>query len=186
MIFQETGLAGAYLIELDRLSDSRGFFARTWCEREFAQHGLPARMVQANLSFNKKKGTLRGLHYQAPPSTEGKLVRCTVGAIYDVIVDIRPKSGTFLQYMAFTLSAENRKALYIPPGFAHGFQTLADSTEVTYMMTDFHQPAYARGLRWNDPAFNIKWPEDTRTILERDNSYPDFGSHVIKEFEGYA
>lgn len=186
MIFHETGLVGAYRIELEPYGDARGFFARTWCEREFVRHGLPARMVQANLSFNKKKGTLRGLHYQAPPSREGKLVRCTAGAIYDVIVDIRPRSATFRQHVAVTLSAENRQALYIPPGFAHGFQTLADDTEVAYLMTDFYQPEYARGLRWNDPVLGIAWPEEERTILERDNSYPDFGAHVIREFEGYA
>jgi dTDP-4-dehydrorhamnose 3,5-epimerase len=186
MIFHETGLAGAYIIELDRLSDSRGFFARTWCEREFVQHGLPARMVQASLSFNEKKGTLRGMHYQAPPSREGKLVRCTAGAICDVIVDIRLTSNSFLRHVAVTLTAENRQALYIPPGFAHGFQTLADNTEVAYMMTDFYQPECARGLRWNDPVLGITWPEDARTILERDNGYPDFGAHVIREFEGYA
>jgi dTDP-4-dehydrorhamnose 3,5-epimerase len=184
MIFRSTKLDGAYVIEPERHDDKRGFFARTWCMREFEQHGLIAAMVQASVSFNRKKGTLRGLHYQAPPSREAKLVRCTAGTIYDVIVDLRPKSLTFLQHVGVTLSAENRYALYIPAGFAHGFQTLADDAEVTYMMTDFYEPRNARGVRWNDPAFGIIWPEDERVIIERDNSYPDFGPELIRELEG--
>ena len=183
MRFQATELAGAYLIEIEELSDRRGFFARTWCAREFQNHGLPAQMVQASLSFNEKMGTLRGLHFQAPPAQEGKLVRCIAGAIFDVIVDIRPRSKTFLKHIAVILSAENRNSLYIPPGLAHGFQTLADDTEVMYMMTDFFHSEYARGVRWNDPVFGISWPDGERIILDRDNSYPDFGPPIIAELE---
>ena len=186
MIFRETNLEGAYLVEPERHDDRRGFFARTWCIREFEQHGLIAGMVQASVSFNRKKGTLRGLHYQVPPSQEAKLVRCTAGAIYDVIVDLRPKSATFLQHVGVTLSAQNHHALYVPPGFAHGFQTLADDTEVSYMMTDFYEPQHARGVRWDDPAFNVVWPVDERVIIERDNGYPDFGPEVIRELEGHG
>jgi dTDP-4-dehydrorhamnose 3,5-epimerase len=186
MIFRDTNLDGAYVVEPERHDDRRGFFARTWCTREFEQHGLISRMVQASVSFNRKKGTLRGLHYQVPPSQEAKLVRCTAGAIYDVIVDLRPKSATFLQHIGVSLSAENHHALYIPPGFAHGFQTLVDDSEVSYMMTDFYEPQYARGVRWDDPAFGVVWPPDERVIIERDNGYPDFGPEVIRELEGHG
>jgi len=184
MIFRNTTLDGACVIEPECHEDQRGFFARTWCMREFEQHGLVAGMVQASVSFNRKKGTLRGLHYQVPPSQEAKLVRCTAGAIYDVILDLRPKSSMFLQYFGVTLTAANHQGLYIPPGFAHGFQTLAEDTEVTYLMTDFYKPEYARGVRWNDPAFGIVWPEDERIIIDRDASYQDFGPEVIREMEG--
>ncbi len=183
MRFQETELAGSYIIELEELGDARGFFARSWCAREFRDHGLPPQMVQASLSFNKKKGTLRGLHFQAPPAGEGKLVRCTAGAIFDVIVDVRPTSKTFRRHIAVVLSADNRRSLYVAPGFAHGFQTLADNTEVMYMMTESFRPEHARGIRWNDPAFAISWPEDERTIIERDASYPDFGAPLVTELE---
>lgn len=183
MRFQETGLAGAYLIELEALSDARGFFARTWCTQEFQSHGLPPQMAQASLSFNKKKGTLRGLHFRAPPVQEGKLVRCTAGAIFDVIVDVRPASKTFRQHFSVVLSADNHRSLYVAPGFAHGFQTLADNTEVAYMMTEILRPEYGRGVRWNDPAFGIAWPDDVRTINERDSSYPDFGPPLVTELE---
>jgi dTDP-4-dehydrorhamnose 3,5-epimerase len=184
MRFVATPLSRAYVIEVEPIIDNRGQFARTFCVREFEQHGLLSRMVQASISFNRKKGTLRGLHYQAPPSREGKLVRCTAGAIFDVIVDLRPESPTYLRHFAATLSAENHTSLFIPPGLAHGFQTLMDKTEVSYMMTDFYEPQYARGVRWNDPAFGIQWPEDERTILDRDNDYPDFGPQIARELEG--
>lgn len=183
MRFRETKLRGAYVIEPERREDERGFFARVWCAREFEQHGLNAPAVQSNISFNRKKGTLRGMHYQVPPSREAKLVRCTAGAIYDVIVDLRPNSETRLQHLSVTLSAQEHRSLYIPPGFAHGFQTLTDNTEVFYMMSDFYAPELARGLRWNDPAFGIAWPEDDRIIIERDRSYPDFTPDVLRELE---
>ena len=158
MIFSPTPLAGAVLIEPERREDSRGFFARTWCNREFEAHGLAPLIVQCSISFNKKRGTLRGLHYQAPPHAETKLVRCTSGAIYDVIVDLRPESPSCRRHFATVLSAENRAMLYVPEGFAHGFQTLEDGTEVFYQMSKFHAPECARGVRWNDPAFAIEWP----------------------------
>ena len=173
MIFTKTPLLGAYLIEPERLADMRGFFARTWCQREFEAHGLNPRLAQCSVSFNARKGTLRGLHYQTHPSEEAKLVRCTRGALYDVALDLRPESTTFGQHFAAVLTAENRMMLYIPEGCAHGFQTLADDTEVFYQMSTFYAPEYTKGVRWNDPAFAIPWPEGERTIIDRDNSYPD-------------
>ena len=152
----------------------RGFFARTYCEREFDSHKLNSRVVQCNTSFNRTKGTLRGMHFQAPPHEEAKLIRCTRGAIYDAIVDLRRESPTFKQYFSAVLSAENGKMLYIPERFAHGFQTLEDNTEVFYQMSQFYAPEHARGVRWNDPAFEIEWPADERIIIDRDQSYPDF------------
>lgn len=183
MIFKETKLAGVYVVELVEIEDSRGFFARSWCEQEFEQQGLKSRMVQGSISYNKKKGTLRGMHYQKPPSMEAKLIRCTLGAIFDVIIDLRPNSATLLKHFSITLSAENRRSLYVPPGFAHGFQTLRDDTEVNYLMSDFYQSEFSRGVRWNDPVFGIEWPDDERTIIERDNSYPDFDQHVLEELQ---
>lgn len=174
MIFMETPLVGAFIIEPERREDERGFFARTWCQREFTAHGLNPRLVQCNISFNKKKGTLRGMHYQAAPYEEAKLVRCTYGAIYDVIVDLRPASPTFKQYFGVTLTAEARNALYIPEGFAHGFLTLADESEIFYQMSEFYAPDYAGGVRWDDPAFGINWPASVQVISERDAAYPDF------------
>jgi len=174
MIFTETGVKGAYLLVPVRLEDSRGFFARTWCQQECETYGLNPRVVQCSISFNKTKGTLRGLHYQAAPFEEAKLVRCTMGAVYDVIVDLRPHSPTFMQHFAVILSSDNRTMLYIPEGLAHGFQTLEDNTEVSYQMSEFYHPEAARGVRWNDPAFGISWPVAQPTILERDDSYPDF------------
>jgi dTDP-4-dehydrorhamnose 3,5-epimerase len=174
MIFTETALAGAFVIEPERREDARGFFARTWCEREARAHGLNPRVVQCNISFNTTRGTLRGMHYQAAPHQEAKLVRCTAGAIHDVIIDLRPASPTFRRHVAVVLSAENRRALYIPEEFAHGFQTLVDDTEVFYQMSEFYAPAHARGVRWNDPAFGISWPPGERIITERDQTYPDF------------
>lgn len=174
MNFAETGLKGAFLIEPDRKEDARGFFARTWCVEEFKAHGLDPRVVQCNLSFNKKKGTLRGMHWQVAPHAEAKLVRCTMGALWDVIIDLRPASPTYQQHLGVELTPENRKMLFIPEGFAHGFQTLADNTEVFYQMSEFFAADCARGLRWNDPAFGIAWPPGERIIHERDAGYPDF------------
>lgn len=174
MIFTETKLAGAYIIEPERLDDERGFFARTWCRRELEEHGLNSQLVQCNISFNKRRGTLRGMHYQVAPSAEAKLLRCTAGAIYDVIIDLRPESPTFMHHVAVMLSSDNRKMLYVPEGFAHGFQTLEDNTEVFYQMSEFHAPDCSRGVRWNDPSFGIQWPDDKRTIIERDQNYSDF------------
>ena len=174
MIFTETKLAGAFVIELERRSDHRGFFARTYCQQEFEAHGLNTQVAQCNVSFNKRKGTLRGMHYQAAPFAEAKLVRCTSGSIYDVIIDLRPASATFKQHFAVELSAENRRMLYIPEEFAHGFQTLQDDTEVFYQMAQRYSAEHARGLRWNDPAFGIAWPEGERIIIDRDGSYSDF------------
>jgi dTDP-4-dehydrorhamnose 3,5-epimerase len=174
MRFTQTKLKGAFIIDLERLEDERGFFARSWCEREAAAHGLHPRWVQCNISFNKQKATLRGMHYQSAPSEEAKLVRCTMGAIYDVIIDLRPDSSTFRQWLAAELSAENRRILYIPEGFAHGFLTLDDNTEIFYQMSAFYAPAHARGVRWNDSAFAIEWPIEARVISDQDRNYPDF------------
>jgi dTDP-4-dehydrorhamnose 3,5-epimerase len=174
MIFTETRIKGAFLIEPERRQDERGFFARTWCQHEFAVAGLQTEWVQCNISFNGQRGTLRGMHYQAAPYEEVKLVRCTMGVIYDVIIDLRADSLTFRQWLAMELTADNRLMLFIPQGFAHGFQTLTDETEVFYQMSQFYTPDYARGVRWNDPAFKISWPADKRIISERDRSFPDF------------
>jgi dTDP-4-dehydrorhamnose 3,5-epimerase len=174
MIFEETTLKGAFMIEPQRRGDERGFFARTWCQREFDAEGLPQEWVQCNISFSRQRGTLRGMHYQAAPYEEAKLVRCTMGAIYDVIIDLRHESPSFRQWLALELTADNRRMLFIPQGFAHGFQTLADDTEVFYQMSQLYAPEYARGVRWDDPAFGISWPAEKRIISERDRSFPDF------------
>jgi dTDP-4-dehydrorhamnose 3,5-epimerase len=174
MIFRETKLAGVFEVRLDPRSDERGFFARSWCEEEFAAHGLNPRLVQCNVSFNVKKGTLRGMHYQDEPYPEAKLVRCTQGAIYDVAVDLRPESATFKRWFGAVLSADNRHMLFIPEGCAHGFLTLIDNTEVFYQMSEFYHPESARGLRFDDPAFQIAWPEKIEVISERDRTYPNF------------
>ncbi len=172
MIFKETELDGVLIIEPQPLKDDRGFFARTWCHREFENRGLNSALVQCNISFNSKQGTLRGMHYQASPHAETKLVRCTRGAIYDVIIDLRTESPTFTQWVGVELNAENHQMLYIPEGFAHGFQTLADNTEVFYQMSEFYHPGSARGVRWNDPTFSIKWPTtDNLIISSKDNDY---------------
>ena len=174
MIFTETMLKGAFLIEPERRQDDRGFFARTWCQREFLAHGLGTQWVQCNVSFNKQKGVLRGMHYQSAPYAETKLMRCTMGAIYDVIIDLRPDSPTFKRWVALELTSDNRCMLYIPEGFGHGFQTLEADTEVFYQMSQFYAPEYVRGVRWDDPAFRIRWPAEERIISERDRSFPDF------------
>jgi dTDP-4-dehydrorhamnose 3,5-epimerase len=174
MIFEETKLKGLFVVEMERLADERGFFARAWCEREAAKHGLSSKIVQCNVSFNQRKGTLRGMHYQAGPCQEARLIRCTAGAIYDVVIDLRRDSPTFTKWMAFELTSENRRMLYVPEDFAHGFQTLRDGTEVFYQMSEFYEPVLARGVRWDDPAFRIDWPPADRTISARDATYPDF------------
>jgi dTDP-4-dehydrorhamnose 3,5-epimerase len=174
VIFTDTGLAGAYLVSPERREDERGWFARTWCEHEAERLGLNPRVVQCNVSFNRRRGTLRGMHYQAAPWQEVKLVRCTRGAIHDVIIDLRPGSPSFMRHAAVTLTADNRHALYVPEGCAHGFQTLADDTEVVYQMSEFYAPAHARGVRWNDPAFGIRWPDGDPLLSERDRGYPDW------------
>jgi dTDP-4-dehydrorhamnose 3,5-epimerase len=174
VIFTPLALAGAYLVEPERLEDPRGFFARTWCEEEFRRQGLDSRLVQCNISFNRHQGTLRGMHYQAAPHAETKLVRCTMGAACDVVVDLRPESPTFRQWMAVELTAENRRMIYIPEGFAHGFQTLTENTELFYQMSTVYHPESARGLRWNDPALGIVWPMAVTEISPRDQQYPDF------------
>lgn len=174
MIVTPTPLKGAYIVDPERKEDSRGFFARTWCCEEAEARGLNSRIVQCSISFNIRKGTLRGMHYQAAPYEETKVVRCTMGAIFDVIIDLRRESPTFKQHFHAILSAENRRMLYVPEGFAHGFQTLLDNTEVSYQMSQIYMPDYSRGVRWNDPAFGVPWPEDTRIIVDRDCNYPDF------------
>lgn len=174
MIFNETELKGACTIEIEKLEDNRGFFARAWCEKEFAKHGLTPVVHQANVSFNTRKGTLRGMHYQIAPYGEAKTVRCTRGRIYDVIIDLRKDSPTYMRWYGVELTADNYKMLYVPENFAHGFQTLEDNTEVTYNVSQFYTPGAERGLRWNDPAFNIGWPEKVQVISDKDNNWPDF------------
>jgi dTDP-4-dehydrorhamnose 3,5-epimerase len=174
MLFTETALKGAFLVELDTKPDPRGFFARSWCVEEAAAHGLNPQVVQCNISFNTERGTLRGLHWQAAPRAEVKLVRVTRGAIFDVVCDLRPESPTFKRYLAVELSAENRRALYIPEGFAHGFQTLMDATEVYYQMSEIFSPEFARGARWDDPAFGVRWPIESPTLSDRDRNWPPF------------
>ena len=174
MIFTKLDLEGAYLVELERMSDERGFFARTFCSQEFEKHGLDPSLVQCSTSFNHKRGTLRGMHFQKAPHEEAKLVRCTMGTLFDVIVDIRPGSPTFRKWIGTELSAENRKALYVPPGCAHGYLTAADNTEILYQMSVPWAPAHGGGVRWNDPAFGISWPFKPTVISPRDDKYPDF------------
>lgn len=175
MIFKETKLQGAFIVELEKFEDERGFFAHSWSERKFAEHGLDPRVAECSISFNRKRGTLRGMHYQAAPHGQVKLVRCSRGAIYDVIIDLRTGSPTFKQWVGVELTSENRRMLYIPKDFAHGFQTLDDETEVFYQMSDAYAPESGRGVRWNDPAFGIAWPEAAAIIInERDRTYPDF------------
>ncbi len=173
MRFTETKLKGAYIIEIERLEDHRGFFARTFDQKEVEALGLNPRFVQCNISFNKKMGALRGMHYQIMPHAEAKLVRCTRGAIYDVVIDLRQDSATFKQWAAVELTEDNSLMLYIPEGFAHGFQTLVDNTEVLYQMSEYYYPESARGVRWDDPAFNIEWPLAVEVFSVKDKKYPD-------------
>ena len=174
MRFEETALSDVWIVTPELKEDHRGFFARTWCEREFAAHGITDRWVQCSVSFSTKKGTVRGLHYQRAPHEEAKLVRCTAGKLYDVVVDIRPGSSTFKKHVALELSAANRKMLYIAKGCAHGFQTLEDATEASYQISESYSPDHADGARWNDPAFGVRWPIDDPIISDRDRAYPDF------------
>ena len=174
MKIHESTLSGAYVIEPDRIEDERGFFARSWCQKEFAEFGLNPAITQCNISYNHRRGTLRGMHFQKPPYGETKLVRCTTGAVYDVIIDLRPESASYLRWFGIELSAENRVMLYIPDGFAHGFLTRTDSAELFYQMSNDFVPGSGAGVRWNDPAFEIAWPEPPVVISDRDNSYPDF------------
>jgi dTDP-4-dehydrorhamnose 3,5-epimerase len=176
MVFTETGLSGAWVVDVERQADDRGFFARSWCQREFEARGLNTRLVQCSLSRSHREGTLRGMHYQTPPHAEAKLVRCTAGAIYDVIIDLRHESPTFRRSFGVVLSAENQRSLYVPERFAHGFLTLADESETFYQMSEFYEPSAGRGVRWNDPAFRIAWPATVTVISERDRNYPDFSS----------
>ena len=173
MIFTPTPLAGGWIVDLERHEDERGYFARTWCRREFEAQGLDGALVQSSLSHNPRRGTLRGLHWQAPPHAEVKLVRCSRGAIWDVMVDLRPDSPTYTRHFGAELTAANGRALYIPEGFAHGFVTLADDSDVVYQMSAYYEPAAGRGARWNDPAFGIVWPVRDPILHPRDASYPD-------------
>jgi dTDP-4-dehydrorhamnose 3,5-epimerase len=177
--FHETSVKGAYVVEMERRGDDRGFFARAFCEDEFREAGLVSRFVQANVSLNAEKATLRGMHYQLPPVSEVKLVRCTRGALYDVILDLRPQSETFGQWFGVELTEENRLTLYVPRGFAHGFVTLADNTEAFYLMSDPYTPGGERGIRYNDPKFAIQWPIAPKVMSDKDKVWPlfDAGYH---------
>ena len=170
MLFTQTKLKGAFIIDLEEHQDRRGFFARTFCAQEFAEHGLKSTVVQCSIAFNHRKGTLRGMHYQVPPATEVKLVRCIQGAIYDVIIDLRPDSPTYRKHIAVELTAKNRRALYVPELFAHGYQTLTDSAEVMYQMSEFYAPEYQSGCRYDDPIFGIEWPLAISEISQKDNA----------------
>ena len=174
MIFTETKLKGAYTIDSEKIEDNRGFFARTWDKKEFEKMGLDSDLVQCSISFNNKKGTLRGMHYQENPFEESKVVRCTRGKIFDVIIDLRPQSSSFKQWFGVELDSNNHKSLYIPKGFAHGFQTLEDDCEVFYEISQYYNPEKARGISWDDKAFGIDWPLEVSVISEKDLSYPPF------------
>lgn len=178
MIFTETKLKGAYLIDVTRIEDNRGFFGRSYCKNEFEKYGLNTNIVQANVSYNRKKGTLRGLHTQNAPFEETKLVRCTRGAIYDVIVDLRPASNTYKQWIGAELTADNYRMLYVPEGFAHGFITLEDESDVTYQVTQFYSPQTEQGFRWDDPAFRIQWPVQPQIISEKDQQHHLFENNI--------
>lgn len=174
MTFKETAISGVFEIGIQAIRDERGFFARAWCRSEFEEHQLESALVQCNISYNARKGTLRGMHFQSAPFAETKLVRCTQGAIYDVVLDLRPQSPSFRGWLALTLTAENRNMVYIPKGCAHGFLTLRDETEVFYQMSEVYNAESARGVRWNDPTFGIVWPDHVEVISDRDRNYPDF------------
>ena len=174
MIFTETKIKGAYIIDLERMEDERGFFARSFCQEEFSAHGLQTDVAQSNISFNRKKGTLRGMHLQVSPAAEAKLVRCTRGAVHDVIVDLRPEEPTYCEWIAVRMTEDDERALYIPEGIAHGFQALRDGTELFYQMFASYAPPWQRGVRWDDPTFGIEWPIPNPIMSERDRSYPPF------------
>jgi dTDP-4-dehydrorhamnose 3,5-epimerase len=174
MKFEDSGLEGAWILHLEPHEDERGFFARAWCAEEFRAQGMRDRLAQCSLSFSRRRGTLRGMHFQAAPAEEAKVVRCVRGAIYDVLLDLRPGSPSRLKWIARELTPENRLSVYVPEGFAHGFMTLADDTEVLYMISAAHAPALVRGVRWDDAAFGITWPLSPTVMSERDRTYPDF------------
>ena len=175
MTFEPTSVEGAWVLGVERHADERGYFARLWCASELAERSLAARLEQCSLSYNRAAGTIRGMHYQAAPREEAKVVRCIRGAIYDVLLDLRPSSPSFRRWFARELRPETGLALYVPEGVAHGFQTLSDDAEVLYMISEAYEPSLARGVRWNDPAFGIEWPAPPTVISERDRAYPDFG-----------
>ncbi len=174
MRFTETKLKGAFVVEIEKLTDHRGFFGRSWCQKEFEAHGISARVVQANVSHSRIKGTLRGLHYQIAPYPECKLIRCTRGAIYDAIIDLRPDSPTYKQWTGIELTADNYTMIFVPEYFAHGFQTLTDEAEVTYQISELYTPESEKGIRFDDSTFNIKWPLEVTIISEKDRTWPDF------------
>jgi dTDP-4-dehydrorhamnose 3,5-epimerase len=174
MKFIDTKVSGTYIIDIERQHDDRGFFARTYCRTEFMEHGLDADFVQCNVSFNLVAGTLRGMHFQLPPHDETKLVRCTAGALYDVVIDLRPDSPTFEQWEGVELTAESHRMVYVPSGCAHGFLTLAMNTEVSYLMGNYYKAQAAQGVRWDDPTFDVSWPRQPAVISHRDASYTDF------------
>lgn len=172
MIFKETGLKGAYVLELERREDSRGFFARGFCQNEFRAHGLKPTVAQGNIASNIRKGTLRGMHFQYPPAAESKLVRCTRGAIYDIIVDLRPESPTYLQHFGVELNEDNQLALYVPERFAHGYQTLCDKTDTSYLVGEFYTPDAEGGLLYNDPSLRLNWPLPVSVVSDKDQTFP--------------
>lgn len=184
MLFTPTDVRDAYIIDLEPIEDARGFFARAWDEIELAEHGLETRIAQCNVSFNRRAGTVRGLHFQRAPADEVKLIRCTSGALCDVIVDLRPESSTFTRWAGFELTAQNKRMLYVPRGFAHGFQTLVDGTEAFYMASEFYTPSAEGGVRWNDPAFGIEWPLEPTEISDKDASWPDFEGSPLRRRAG--
>ena len=179
MIFTETFLKGAFIIDIKKIEDNRGFFARTWCRKEFIDHQLDVESAQYSISYNKVKGTLRGMHFQIAPHEETKIVRCTRGKIYDVIIDLRKDSSTYQAYFGVELSAQNYRMLYVPKGFAHGFITLEDNTEIFYQISGFYAPGAARGIRWDDPAFGIEWPIQPIVLSEKDKNYQNFDERVL-------
>jgi dTDP-4-dehydrorhamnose 3,5-epimerase len=179
MIFTPAPLADAFLIDLEKREDERGFFARGFCMREFEEHGIESFTAQCNISFNHRAGTLRGMHYQLPPAAEAKLVRCLRGAIHDVIIDLRPQSPTYLRHFGVRLDDENRRALFVPPLFAHGYQALTDGSEVSYQVSEFYTPGQERGLRYDDPAFGIEWPLPVTAISEKDASWAPFEREAV-------
>lgn len=180
MLFTQTKLAGAFILEVKKIEDERGFFGRSWCKRELEEHGLNADVAQANVSYNKVKGTLRGMHFQKAPYQETKLVRCTRGAIYDVIIDLRPHSPTYKQWIGVELTEDNYRMLFVPEDFAHGFITLQDNTEVTYQVTQYYTPGAEGGIRWNDSAFGIEWPIEPTMVSAKDQAHPDFAEELLK------
>jgi dTDP-4-dehydrorhamnose 3,5-epimerase len=179
MIFNETNIKGVFVIEIKRLEDNRGFFGRSWCKNEMEAHGLNPNVVQSNTSLSRQAGTLRGMHYQKHPFEETKLIRCTKGAIYDVVIDLRTDSSTYRNWFGIELSESNYKMLYVPEKFAHGFITLKDNCEVNYLVTQFYTPGCEAGLRWNDPRIGIKWPLEVKVISEKDNNFPDFEESML-------